>query len=137
MHLYKSEFFITFILQDLSKQCHFMIILQVWSHSIDNSRCPLYYQWLQPILLVEVRVHILLHRLNWKFALSTLDVVLYLLWIDVIDDIFQLFEWNNLLVLLYLTVLNTHLLLLLLLLLHLLYLLLVVVECVGHLMISL
>jgi hypothetical protein len=92
MHLNKSEFLITLILKNLSKQCDFMVIFQISSNSINYGRCPFNDKWLKAILLIEICIHILFHGLNWKPAFPTFNIILNLLLVYVINDIFKLFQ---------------------------------------------
>ena len=57
-----------------------------------SCRSPLHDQALQPVPLVQVRVHVLLHRLTGQLVLLALLVVLDLLAVDVVDDVGQLLQ---------------------------------------------
>jgi hypothetical protein len=98
VHLDESEFLIALVLQNLAKQSHLMVVLQVGANSMDDSACPFYDERLQPILLVEVSVHELLHCFNRQLRFSALDIIFHLLSIDVINDVFQLLQRENLVV---------------------------------------
>ena len=61
--LNKSELLITLIPQDLSKETNRVINLAILPDGIDDRGCPLNDQVLKPIPLVQIGIHVLLHRL--------------------------------------------------------------------------
>jgi hypothetical protein len=95
VQLDKSKFFIALILEDLGKHGHFMVISKICFNSGNNGASPLNDQWLEPILLIEVSVHVLLHGLDGQPALPALVIELELVLVDVGNDIFQLTEGQN------------------------------------------
>ena len=62
-----------------------MVFFLVLLDSSDDCSCPLDYQILEAISLVQIGVHELLHGLSGQVALLTFLIELRLLRIDVID----------------------------------------------------
>ena len=62
-----------------------MVLLLEHLDAINNGSCPFNNEVLEPIPLVQVGVHELLHGLPWQPVLFTLLVVLGLLCVDVND----------------------------------------------------
>lgn len=77
MHLNKSKLFITLILEYFAKKTDIMILIIMQLNPIDQRCCPLYNKSLEPILLVEVSVHVLLHGLDWKPRITAFGVVFH------------------------------------------------------------
>jgi len=98
MHLDEPELLIALVLEDLPEQSDFVVIPQVAPDAIDQGAGPLYDQGLQPILLIQVGVHVLLHRFYGQSGVSALDIILYLLGVDVGNGVFQLLQGKHLLV---------------------------------------
>ena len=69
-----------------------MVLPEIPLDPIDDGCHPLDNQTLEPVSLVQISVHELLHRLPGELGLLTLLVILDLLLINVVDDIFQLLE---------------------------------------------
>lgn len=88
MHLNQPKLLIALIFEYLCKQGHLMILPQVRLNRINDTRRPLYNQRLQPILLVQVRVHELLHRLSRHLRLFALLVKLDFLSIHIENRVF-------------------------------------------------
>lgn len=65
MELDVSELLVTLILEDLSEESHIVVLSQVPLDSIDDSGNPLDDQTLEPVSLVKISVHELLHSLSW------------------------------------------------------------------------
>jgi hypothetical protein len=76
MSLYEPKLLITLIFEYLPKQRHIMIILQVCFDAINYGSCPLNDNVFESILLVQIRVHVLLHRFAGLFESLTLLVKL-------------------------------------------------------------
>ena len=64
------------VTKNLPKDCDLDILWTVLFDGVDYPHCPLNCETLQSILLVEVGVHVLLHRFNWELRVPALDVVL-------------------------------------------------------------
>jgi hypothetical protein len=73
-----------------------MVFLDIGLNPLDDSGGPVDDKALKPVLLVEIGVHKLLHRLHRELALSALDVVFDLLLVDVVDDILELLQGDDL-----------------------------------------
>ena len=63
MHLNQPKFFIALILENLGKKCDFVIIPEICFDARNNSAGPLNDKRFKSILLVQVCIHVLLHRL--------------------------------------------------------------------------
>ncbi len=95
MSLNEAKLFIALILQDLGKQCDLVIIPEIHLDRVNNCGGPFDYECFKPILLIEVRVHELLHRFDWQPGLSALRIVLDLLLLHITYDILQLLQGQN------------------------------------------
>lgn len=87
MRLHESKLFVTFVLQYLRKKRDFMIISEVSLDSLNQGTCPLNYECLEPILLIEVSIHELFHCFNSQIAFSAFDVIFHFLRVHVADDV--------------------------------------------------
>lgn len=95
MHLNQSKLFITLILENFRKKCHLMILPQIGFNSVDDRSGPLHNQRLQPILLIQVRIHVLLHCFLRRSRLLTFLVETHLLRIHILYGILQLLQRQN------------------------------------------
>lgn len=96
MCLYEAELLIALIFQNFGKQSNLVIISQVHLDRVNDRGCPLDDQRLQPILLIEVGIHELLHGLDGQARLAALRVIFDFLLFHITNDVFQLFEGKNL-----------------------------------------
>ena len=87
-----SEFFITLVLEDFSKESDFMVIFTMRSDSINDCGCPLHNKRLYSIFLNEESAHELLHCLNWKSWFAWFKVEFQLLVVHFRDNVFQLLD---------------------------------------------
>ena len=90
--LYEPELFIALIAEDLAEEGHFMVVFGVLFDACDYGCGPLDYQVLQPVSLVQVRVHVLLHRFLRQLAFIALRIKLRLLGVDIVYQVLQLFQ---------------------------------------------
>jgi hypothetical protein len=95
MHLNQSKLLIALILENFRKKCHLMILPQIGFDSVDDRSGPLHNQRLQPILLIQVRIHVLLHRFLGRSRLLTFLVETHLLRIHILYRILQLLQRQN------------------------------------------
>ena len=92
VHLHEPELLVTFIFQNFSEQSDVVVVPQISFDPSNNGGSPFDYQSFQTVFLVEVSVHELLHCFYWQLSLSAFGIVLHLVYVDVVDHIFQLFE---------------------------------------------
>ena len=92
MLLDEPELLVTLVPQDLPEQADSVVFLGELLDARDDAGCPLDDQVLEPVSLVQVCVHVLLHRLTRQLVLLTLLVVLDLLAVDVVNDVCQLLQ---------------------------------------------
>ena len=90
--LNEAELFVAFILKYLPEKRDLMIVFEVGSHTINDRRGPLNYQVLQPILLVQVSVHVLLHGLSRLLVIFAFPIEFDLRGIDVVYRVPQLLK---------------------------------------------
>ena len=86
----ETELFVALGPQDLAKESHIVILLLVLLDACYDRRRPFNDEILQPVALVEVRVHELLHGLARQPALFALLIELGLLLVDVVDEVAKL-----------------------------------------------
>jgi hypothetical protein len=72
----KSEFFISFVFQNLSEKCNFMVDFEVGFDAIDDSSNPLNDQTFETVLLTQIGVHKLFHGFTRKLAFHSLLIIL-------------------------------------------------------------
>lgn len=65
-----------------------MIVSQICFNACYQRACPLYDERLQPILLIEIGIHKLLHGLDSQRAFSAFLVVFHLLGVHVTYHVF-------------------------------------------------
>lgn len=99
MQLNEPKLLIALILEDFAKERDLVVLLNVRLHALDDGGGPVHDERAEAVLLIEVGVHELLHRLHWQLRLSALYVVLYFLLVDVVDDVLQLLEGQDFLAL--------------------------------------
>ena len=92
MRLNKSEFLITFILENFSKESNVMILFYVCFDPIDNGSSPFNDYVFQAVLLIQVCKHILLHSLPRLLQRLTFLIKLYLLRIHILNCFLELFQ---------------------------------------------
>lgn len=92
MHLNQSELLVAFILQDFSEQSHFMVFFQISFYTVDNRCCPLHNQRLQPILLIQVSIHVLLHCFLRRSTFFALLIKFHFLSIHILNCVLQLLK---------------------------------------------
>ena len=92
MLLDEPELLVALVAQDFPEQADCVVLLRELFDARDDACSPLDDQVLEPVSLVEVCVHVLLHRLSWQLVLLALLVVLHLLAVDVVDDVSQLLQ---------------------------------------------
>lgn len=95
MHLHISEVFITLVFEDLGKKRYFVILSEISLDTCDDGTRPFYNESLKTVFLVEISIHILLHRLDWQETLAALLVIFDFLRVHVSDDVFELLEWQD------------------------------------------
>ena len=95
MRLNKSEFLITFILENFSKESNVMILFYVCFDPIDNGSSPFNDYVFQAVLLIQVCEHILLHSLPRLLQRLTFLIKLYLLRIHILNCFLELFQWEH------------------------------------------
>lgn len=86
--LHKPKFLVIFIPQNLPKNSDIIVLLRKFFYSINNSSCPLYNKPLQPVLLIQISVHVLFHRLSRQFSLQIFLVVFLLRIVNFFDYFF-------------------------------------------------
>lgn len=87
MHLNETEFFVAFVFQDFAEEANVVVVPLMRLDAINNRYKPLNNQVLQPVLLVQVGVHVLLHGLATLLRVLTFFVKLYFLCVDVVHCI--------------------------------------------------
>ena len=92
MLLDEPELLVALVAQDFPEQADCVVLLRELFDARDDACSPLDDQVLEPVSLVEVCVHVLLHRLSWQLVLLALLVVLHFLAVDVVDDVSQLLQ---------------------------------------------
>ena len=90
--LHKPELFIAFIPEDSPKDAHIVIGLRELLNAIDNRSRPLNDQTLKPVLLIQIGVHVLLHRLPRKLGVMVLLIVLSFCRVQFLYHVLQLVE---------------------------------------------
>ena len=95
VHLDVAEFFVTFVLKNLTEQGDIVILSQISLNAVDDGGHPLDDQTLQAVSLVQISIHKLLHSFSWQFGIFTLLIVFHLLRVYIVDDVFQLFQREN------------------------------------------
>ena len=65
VHLDVAEFFVTFVLKNLTEQGHIVILSQISLNAVDDGGHPLDDQALQAVSLVQISIHELLHSFSW------------------------------------------------------------------------
>lgn len=85
MHLHKPELFITLIFQNFGKQCNIMIISEISLDTCNDGTSPLDYKRFQPIFIIQVSVHKLLHGFDRKLSFSRLCIEFHFMNIDLIN----------------------------------------------------
>ena len=88
MHLYRPEFLIAIVLQNLTEEHDLMVLLHVQLDAVGDGHGPLDDETFQPILFVEVGVDVLLHGLSGHLRLHLFRVKSLLLRENVSDQIF-------------------------------------------------
>lgn len=92
MQLDEAELLIAFVLEDLAEQTRLVVLLFESVDRVQDRLQVLDDELSQAVLLVEVSVQILLHRLARLAALLTCSVELYLLCVDISKDLPQLLQ---------------------------------------------
>lgn len=87
MHLDESKLLIALVLQNFAEESDLVVLFQICSDTVDQNAGPLNNESLEPVLLVKVGVHELLHGLHGQSTLSALNIVLDLLLVHVINYI--------------------------------------------------
>ena len=100
VQLNEAEFLVTLIFEDFTKKRDFVVLFDVGFDAGNDRRRPVDDQRPEAVFLVEVGVHELLHGLDWQLGFATFDVVFDLLLVDVVDYVFELFERQDLLLVL-------------------------------------
>eukprot|EP00760_Papus_ankaliazontas_P014640 PhM_4_TR16122/c8_g1_i1/m.101358 len=88
--LHEAELLVDLVAEDLAEDSNVVVVGAVLAHALDDGRGPVEDEVLQTVLLVEVRVHVLLHGLARQVRLAALDIELGLRRVDVLDDVLQL-----------------------------------------------
>jgi len=92
VRLDKPELFIALVLQDLAEEDHVMVDFPELLDAFSNGLGIVNDEGLEAVLLVQISIHVLLHRLPRLLALVALLVELYFRAVDISDHIFQLFQ---------------------------------------------
>ena len=95
VHLDEAELLVAFVLQNLAKKSNVMVFPQVRFYPINYGSCPLNDQVLEPVPLVQIGVHVLLHRLAWELVIFALFVKADLLGVNVVDHVLELLQGES------------------------------------------
>jgi hypothetical protein len=87
MTLDDPKLLITLILQNFGKQRHLMTVSEMRLHALDDAGGPLNDQRLQTILLIEIRVHKLLHSFAGQLVGAASFIELGFLAVNICDGL--------------------------------------------------
>lgn len=76
MHLDVPELFIALVLEHFGEERDLVVFAGVRAHAVNNGCGPFDNQRFQAVLLHQVRVHELLHGLNWQSRLPRFGIEL-------------------------------------------------------------
>jgi hypothetical protein len=92
VQLDEAEFFVALVFEDFPEQADVVVLLDVKLDAVDHGCCPFNDQVFQSIALVQVCVHVLLHRLSRQLIVLALFVEFELLLVDVVDHVLELLQ---------------------------------------------
>lgn len=95
MDLDVPEFLVTLIFQYFGEKSYLMVFEKVSLNCLNDRAGPLYDQCFEAVLLVQVGIHELLHRLNPEKALPTFLIVLLLVNEHIVYNLLELLERND------------------------------------------